>query len=290
VPKNGIASIMTSLSNKLPAVSNCNVPSNQFCSEYYSNRTLSGGPTFIQNTGSINSNWGNGGPGNGVGNDNFSARWQGSFSFENATYSFTATADDGIRLYVDGGLQIDAWRDQGATTYKKDIALSAGNHTIKVEYYENGGGAIAQTSWAKKAPASSGNLALGKAASATSNQSSAYTPGLAVDGNNSTRWSSGQNSSLGPQWWIVDLGSSQSINQIVIRWEAAYARDYFVGYSNATNCWSTSYSGWNYYPWSAETKTVSFSTVTARCVGIYMRTRASGMSNYSIYEVEVYRK
>jgi hypothetical protein len=91
----------------------------------------------------------------------------------------------------------------------------------------------------------------------------------------------------------VDLGSAQSINQIVIRWENAYARDYFVGYANpasGTSCWSATYSGWNVYPTVRETKTINFSTATARCVAVYMRQRATGMGNYSFYEVEVYRR
>ncbi|MEI7988349.1 MAG: PA14 domain-containing protein [Chloroflexota bacterium] len=132
--------------------------SGQYKAEYYNNRYGSGNPTFTRcENWPISQNWGNGGPGNGVGNDNFFVRWTGIFSFESATYTFTATADDGIRLYVDNGLQIDAWRDQGPTTYKKDVALSAGNHTIKVEYYENGGGATAQASWQKKIVATYGS-------------------------------------------------------------------------------------------------------------------------------------
>jgi hypothetical protein len=158
----GSESYATSITNKWQILWNsrstakCTVPSGQFCGEYYNNRTLSGTPAFAQNTGNINFNWGSGAPGNGVGSDNFSTRWQGIFTFESANYTFTVTADDGIRLYVDNALKSptspnqDPWRDQATTTYTYDIPLSAGNHTIKVEYYENGGGAIAQVSWQKK--------------------------------------------------------------------------------------------------------------------------------------------
>jgi hypothetical protein len=129
----------------------CAVPTGQFCGEYYNNRTLSGNPAFTQNTSSINFDWGNGGPGNGLSSDNFSIRWQGVFSFDNATYTFSTSDDDGVRLYVDNNLQIDAWKDQAVTTYTKDVPLSSGNHTIKIEYYENSGGAVAKASWQKKA-------------------------------------------------------------------------------------------------------------------------------------------
>jgi hypothetical protein len=137
----------------------------------------------------------------------------------------------------------------------------------------------------------SGNLAVKKTAYATS-QDAGLAPWMAIDGriNYLSRWSSQNNSTIGPQWWMLDLNSMQSINQIIVRWEYAYARDYFVGYSAGPNCRSTTYHGWNYYPTSRRDNTINFSTLAARCVGIYMRQRAPGMTNYSIYEVEVYRR
>jgi hypothetical protein len=64
------------------------------------------------------------------------------------TYTFTATADDGIRVWVDGVLIIDAWKNQAATTYTATRTLTAGDHQVKVEYYEASGGAVAKVSWA----------------------------------------------------------------------------------------------------------------------------------------------
>ncbi len=81
------------------------------------------------------------------GNDNFSIRWMGNFSFNRGQYRFTARADDGVRLYVDGTRIIDAWRDQPPTTYTADRALSAGYHAVQVEYYEKGGGAYIEFYW-----------------------------------------------------------------------------------------------------------------------------------------------
>ncbi|MBA2715332.1 MAG: hypothetical protein H0U55_17505, partial [Rubrobacteraceae bacterium] len=97
----------------------------------------------------INYDWGSASPASGVNPDSFTARWVGSFDFEASDYEFTATADDGVRLFVDGELLIDQWKDQGATTYKATKAISAGTHQVKVEYYEYGGLAVAKASWAK---------------------------------------------------------------------------------------------------------------------------------------------
>jgi len=57
------------------------------------------------------------------------------------------TVDDGSRLYVNGHLLIDAWKDQAPTTYFGDIFLPGGPVTVQMEYYENGGGATVQLVW-----------------------------------------------------------------------------------------------------------------------------------------------
>ncbi|MCS6910677.1 MAG: PA14 domain-containing protein [Anaerolineales bacterium] len=118
----------------------------QYRAEYYNDRSLSGSPTFTRCEGSINYDWG-GSPGNGVGDDNFSVRWTGRHYFRKGNYTFIARADDGIRVWVDGSLIIDAWRDQAPTEYRAKRSLSAGEHEIKVEFYENSGGAVAQVGW-----------------------------------------------------------------------------------------------------------------------------------------------
>ena len=122
-------------------------PKGQYRAEYFDNQTLSGNPIFTRCEASINHDWSTGGPGNGVPNDNFSARWTGRFSFSAGTYTFVARTDDGMRLWADGNLLIDAWWDQAPTEHRATRSLSAGEHEVKVEYYENGGLAVAQIAW-----------------------------------------------------------------------------------------------------------------------------------------------
>jgi glucose/arabinose dehydrogenase len=122
-------------------------PAGQYSAQYYSNMTLSGSPVLTRCETTINNNWGSGGPGGAVPTNNFSARWTGNFTFPAGDTTFSATADDGIRVWVDGTLIIDAWIDQGPTTYTASRNLTAGTHEVKVEYYENLHGATAQVSW-----------------------------------------------------------------------------------------------------------------------------------------------
>lgn len=118
----------------------------------FGNTNLNGKPIFSRIEDSINNNWGTGGPGNGIGNDNFSVRWTGDFYFEADTYRFNASMDDGMRLWVDNSLIIDTWNGRNAVDYTVKRPITAGNHTIKVEYREFGGSALAKVNWEKVIP------------------------------------------------------------------------------------------------------------------------------------------
>ena len=140
------------LTNELPSSEpdDCSVvPTGEFCGQFFANKTLAGDFAAIQHTDKINFNWGNGKPLDELPADNFSARWVGEFSFEEGAYTFVTTADDGVRVWLDDELQVDAWKDQAPTTYRKSVLIPAGLHRVKMEYYERGGGAVAQLDWSK---------------------------------------------------------------------------------------------------------------------------------------------
>jgi hypothetical protein len=59
---------------------------------------------------------------------------------------------DGMRVYLDGDLIVDRWRDQAPVTWKTPRTLSQGSHLITVEYYERTGGATAQLIWESGSP------------------------------------------------------------------------------------------------------------------------------------------
>jgi glucose/arabinose dehydrogenase len=125
----------------------------KYTAQYFNNMTLSGQPVLTRCEDTINNDWGTGSPAPEVNPDSFSARWTQDVDFAPGTYTFSATTDDGMRVYVDGNAVIDQWHDQtSATTYTADVPLSGGTHHIRVEYYENANNAVAKMSWQLKLP------------------------------------------------------------------------------------------------------------------------------------------
>ncbi len=123
-------------------------------SEYWSNPSLSGSPTLVRNDVSIDFTWGLGSPAPNIPSNSFSARWTRAAGFEAATYRFHVIVDDGARLWVDDRLVIDAWRDGAARELTADIPLAAGQHSLRLEYYERGNNARVRLWWDKVTPAS----------------------------------------------------------------------------------------------------------------------------------------
>jgi hypothetical protein len=122
--------------------------SGEFKAEYFDNRNLSGTPVFtLCEKAPINHNWGTSGPGNGINNDNFSVRWTGTVEFTSDLYNFVAIADDGIRVWIDDNQIIDNWQNQSVTPNMSTRQISAGKHVVRVEYYEDIGGALTQFRW-----------------------------------------------------------------------------------------------------------------------------------------------
>jgi hypothetical protein len=128
------------------------VPAGYWKGEYFDNKNLSGRPSIVRDEGGgmIDSDWGLDAPNRDCLKrvDGFSARWSRIANFAPGTYRFTVTADDGVRLFVDGKKLIDEWRDQNSQTYSVDLELKGGPHQVRLEYFENFGSASIKLSWA----------------------------------------------------------------------------------------------------------------------------------------------
>ncbi|OGM28311.1 hypothetical protein A2801_02535 [Candidatus Woesebacteria bacterium RIFCSPHIGHO2_01_FULL_41_10] len=115
---------------------------------YYDRRDFSDFK-FTQIDFDIDFDWGNGSPHESIKNNTFSIRWTGQVETRNAgTYRFYTVTDDGVRLWVNNQLIIDKWQDQSSQEWSGTIPLEASKrYDIRMDYYENGGGAMAQLLW-----------------------------------------------------------------------------------------------------------------------------------------------
>jgi hypothetical protein len=120
-------------------------PGEPYAAEYFTNRDLSGDPVLTRDDAAIDFDWGNDGPGGGVPTDNFSARWTKALSVASASsYKFTVTADDGVRLFIDGQMVLDKWAWSATSVYTVNQYLEPGIHQIVLEYFEANGSAVAK--------------------------------------------------------------------------------------------------------------------------------------------------
>ncbi|MBT9151734.1 MAG: hypothetical protein DDT40_01930 [candidate division WS2 bacterium] len=123
------------------------------------------------------------------------------------------------------------------------------------------------------------NLALGKTATASSNQSNTY---KSIDGDTSTRWESSFIDFM--PWYTVDLGSITDINKVIIDWEASYAAAYSVQTSMDGRRFTTVYSTLG---GDGGVDTIRFPTIGARHIKV-LCTRRVILSGISFWEVRVY--
>jgi LysM repeat protein len=104
--------------------------------QFFNNINLDGAPVFAANYQGIRFNWGYGSPSAYVPADNWGARFTQYRYFPTGVYRFVAKSDDGVRIYVDNNLVINQWVQQSSRTVTGDIALGAGSHLVRVEYFD----------------------------------------------------------------------------------------------------------------------------------------------------------
>ncbi len=117
------------------------------------------GPNFEQKVHTqidrqIDFNWYGQRPAPGVQAEYFSVRWTGKlYAPVGGTYRFTATVDDGVRIWVGGRKVIDEWRKQDDTRFVGEINLNAKQvYDLKVEYYNDWKGSVISVFWEPPAP------------------------------------------------------------------------------------------------------------------------------------------
>jgi hypothetical protein len=118
--------------------------------EYFGNPHVRGTPAATRYDPAIGFEWGTGAPIGGVAEDYFSVRWTQRTSFFEDNYAFCAMSDDGVRMFLDGVTILDEWHPSNSVAYCTEVDVSKGDHTVRVEYYEDGGNALIYVWWERR--------------------------------------------------------------------------------------------------------------------------------------------
>ncbi|ODS35919.1 MAG: hypothetical protein A7315_04965 [Candidatus Altiarchaeales archaeon WOR_SM1_79] len=91
-----------------------------------------------------------------INSDYFSVRWTGYIECDfNEEYKFQTFSDGGVKLYIDGNLEIDNWdtlTEHPPTNDYATLTMTSGLHDIKIEYKEHDGDGIIKLFWRTTAP------------------------------------------------------------------------------------------------------------------------------------------
>lgn len=119
--------------------------------EYFDNVDLAGEAFLVECHEEIDFDWGRGRAHPRVPEDHFGVRWSADVTFEEGTYRFQASTDDGTRVHLDGELIIDAWYPRPVRSTVAYGHVPAGRHRLVVEYFEQAGFAVAKVEWERSA-------------------------------------------------------------------------------------------------------------------------------------------
>lgn len=100
----------------------------------------------------VDFDWGDGAPAEGIGANRFSIRWTGYLvAPTTGIYKLISETDDGVRVWVGETLVIDDWNAQFVSTNAADVELTADAKTpIRIEYFEVDMPAQARIRWSSE--------------------------------------------------------------------------------------------------------------------------------------------
>jgi fibronectin type 3 domain-containing protein len=126
--------ILTATAAPASAATTCTSP--VFKRTFYSNVTFSGTPRKTDCDSVVDQNWGTGAPASGLPSNNFGVRWSVTRDFgSGGPFTFTAAAQDGVRVYLDGNLKINLWKNVSSTVSKTvNVSIPQGKHALRVDF------------------------------------------------------------------------------------------------------------------------------------------------------------
>lgn len=123
---------------------------------FYANTTFSGTPKGTDCDAAIDQNWGARAPGyKGMPANDFGVRWAVSRDFgSGGPFTFSASARDGVRVYLDGVRKVDLWKNVSTPASKTvNVTIPAGTHSLRVDYVNWTGAADVRFSYTPRTSA-----------------------------------------------------------------------------------------------------------------------------------------
>ncbi|MEV4341776.1 PA14 domain-containing protein [Streptomyces sp. NPDC049590] len=126
--------LLSAVAPTASAAATCASPAYQ--RQFFANTTFKGTPKKTDCDTAVAEKWGTGAPATGLPKDNFGVRWTVTRDFgSGGPFALPVTAQDGIRVYLDGTRKVDLWKNV-STTQKKtaDVTIPSGRHTLRVDF------------------------------------------------------------------------------------------------------------------------------------------------------------
>ena len=155
-------------------------PEDGWVGEIYPSTNFTGTPVIIPGNlfnspiMNLNYDWGTAAPSPFIPADNFSTKFMRKYKITEAGYYvMRATADDGVRVYLNGEMIINSWKQETNPLREKRVYLEPGIYTVEVQHYDskstaklsasldkaethyNGSGAQLRFNWGEGSPAES---------------------------------------------------------------------------------------------------------------------------------------
>ncbi|MFG2130841.1 fibronectin type III domain-containing protein [Streptomyces sp. NPDC048751] len=126
--------LLTATATAASAAPNCTSPT--FKRQFYANTSFSGTPRKTDCDSAVSEDWGARAPASGLPTNNFGVRWTVERDFgSGGPFAWAVSAQDGIRVYLDGVRKIDVWKNTSTTTSKTvNLTIPKGKHTLRVDY------------------------------------------------------------------------------------------------------------------------------------------------------------
>jgi len=123
--------------------------------QLFANTTFKGTPKKTACDSVIDESW-SGAPAAGLPKDDFAARWTVTRDFgSGGPFALTATATDGIRVYVDSSRKINLWSNTtGSRTKTVNVTIPKGKHTLRIDYVNWTGAAKVKVGYTPRTSAS----------------------------------------------------------------------------------------------------------------------------------------